>query len=82
LALEVAQESMVLLKNDANILPLSPQTKLAVIGPLASNRADLLQLALQSLQFQTLSAESFEVLVIDNGSTDNTKQVVATFPGT
>ncbi|MCA9899254.1 MAG: glycoside hydrolase family 3 C-terminal domain-containing protein [Ardenticatenaceae bacterium] len=42
LALEVAQESMVLLKNEADILPLSPQTRLAVIGPLANNRADLL----------------------------------------
>ncbi|MCA9946131.1 MAG: glycoside hydrolase family 3 C-terminal domain-containing protein, partial [Anaerolineales bacterium] len=42
LALAVAQESMVLLKNDDNILPLAPQTRLAVIGPLANNRADLL----------------------------------------
>jgi beta-glucosidase len=42
LALEVAQESMVLLKNENNILPLSPDTKLAVIGPLADNRADML----------------------------------------
>lgn len=42
LALEVAQESMVLLKNDDDILPLSPQTRLAVIGPLANNRHDLL----------------------------------------
>ena len=42
LALEVAQESMVLLKNEDDILPLSPQTRLAVIGPLAGNRADLL----------------------------------------
>ena len=42
LALEVAQESMVLLKNEANILPLSPKTRLAVIGPLADNQADLL----------------------------------------
>lgn len=41
LALEVAQESMVLLKND-NILPLAPQTRVAVIGALADNRADLL----------------------------------------
>ncbi len=51
---------------------------LSVIIP-TRNRADLLQLALQSLQSQTLSADSFEVLVIDNGSTDNTKQVVASF---
>lgn len=51
---------------------------LSVIIP-TRNRADLLQLALQSLQSQTLSTDSFEVLVIDNGSTDNTKQVVALF---
>ncbi|NUM46145.1 MAG: glycoside hydrolase family 3 C-terminal domain-containing protein [Anaerolineales bacterium] len=47
LALEVAQESMVLLKNESHALspttlPLSPQTRVAVIGPLADNRADLL----------------------------------------
>jgi beta-glucosidase len=42
LALEVAQESMVLLKNEDNILPLSPQTRLAVIGPLADSRHDML----------------------------------------
>jgi len=42
LALEVAQESMVLLKNEDNILPLSPNARLAVIGPLADNRPDLL----------------------------------------
>ncbi len=42
LALQVAQESMVLLKNEGDILPLSPQTRLAVIGPLADNRHDLL----------------------------------------
>jgi len=51
---------------------------LSVIIP-TRNRADLLQLALQSLQTQTLSAGSFEVLVIDNGSTDNTKQIVTAF---
>jgi beta-glucosidase len=41
LALEVAQESMVLLKNEDNILPLSPDTRLAVIGPLADDRYDM-----------------------------------------
>jgi glycosyltransferase involved in cell wall biosynthesis len=51
---------------------------LSVIIP-TRNRADLLKLALLSLQSQTLSVDSFEVLVIDNGSTDNTKQVVASF---
>ncbi|MCB9134050.1 MAG: beta-glucosidase BglX [Anaerolineales bacterium] len=42
LALEVTQESMVLLKNENHLLPLAPQTRIAVIGPLADNRADLL----------------------------------------
>jgi beta-glucosidase len=42
LALQVAQESMVLLKNEESILPLSPRSRLAVIGPLAGNRHDLL----------------------------------------
>lgn len=42
LALEVAQESMVLLKNEDDILPLSPQSRLAVIGPLAGNHLDLI----------------------------------------
>ncbi len=43
LALNVAQESMVLLKNEGNLLPLVPgQARLAVIGPLADNRVDLL----------------------------------------
>ncbi|HWQ05212.1 MAG TPA: glycoside hydrolase family 3 N-terminal domain-containing protein [Longilinea sp.] len=43
LALEVARQSMVLLKNQADLLPLKAgQGRLAVIGPLADNRADLL----------------------------------------
>jgi glycosyltransferase involved in cell wall biosynthesis len=36
-------------------------------------------MALLSLQTQTLPADQFEVLVIDNCSTDNTKQVVESF---
>jgi beta-glucosidase len=42
LALEVARASMVLLKNDGGVLPLLPQTRIAVVGPLADARADLL----------------------------------------
>ncbi len=51
---------------------------LSVIIP-TRNRADLLHLALQSLRSQTLSADSFEVIIIDNGSTDNTKLIVTSF---
>jgi beta-glucosidase len=43
LALQVAQESMVLLKNEGGVLPLTPGVgRVALIGPLADNRADLL----------------------------------------
>jgi beta-glucosidase len=43
LALEVARESMVLLKNKENLLPLSPgRSRVALIGPLSTNRKDLL----------------------------------------
>lgn len=42
-ALEVAQESMVLLKNERGLLPLSPgRQRIALIGPLADNQRDLL----------------------------------------
>lgn len=42
LALQMAHESMVLLKNDSAILPLSPDARVAVIGALADNRHDML----------------------------------------
>ena len=43
LALQAARESMVLLKNDGNILPLDPARKqtIAVVGPLAASRIAL-----------------------------------------
>jgi beta-glucosidase len=43
LALEVARQSMVLLKNDKGLLPLKAHAgRMALIGPLARNRSDLL----------------------------------------
>lgn len=53
---------------------------LSVIIP-TRNRAPLLRLALQSLAAQTLPTERFEVLVVDNGSTDSTRQVVEEHQG-
>jgi glycosyltransferase involved in cell wall biosynthesis len=41
------------------------------------NRSDLLQLTLESVRAQTL--EDFEVIVVDDGSTDNTREVVESF---
>lgn len=39
---QLAEETMVLLKNSGNLLPLSDVKKIALIGPLAKNQADLL----------------------------------------
>ena len=43
------------------------------------NRADVLQKCLESLANQTADKEQFEVLIIDNNSTDNTKEITAEF---
>ena len=40
------------------------------------NRADYLRKAIQSLVAQTLKTELYEIIVVDNHSTDNTKQIV------
>jgi glycosyltransferase involved in cell wall biosynthesis len=45
------------------------------------NQANYLRIALASLNEQTLPREDYEVIVVDNGSTDSTKQTVASFPG-
>jgi len=39
------------------------------------NRAKTLELAIKSFYLQNFSPEQFEIIVIDNGSTDNTKNV-------
>ena len=41
-ARDIAERSMVLLKNDKNILPLKKSGTIAVIGPLADNKGDML----------------------------------------
>jgi beta-glucosidase len=41
-AYKMACESLVLLKNERSLLPLKPRTSIAVIGPLADSRRDLL----------------------------------------
>jgi glycosyltransferase involved in cell wall biosynthesis len=43
------------------------------------NRAELLAEALDSLLAQSLAPETYEILVVDNGSTDATVDVVQAF---
>ncbi|MBI5099768.1 MAG: glycosyltransferase family 2 protein [Nitrospirae bacterium] len=43
------------------------------------NRADYLKQVFQSLISQTLMREKYEIVVIDDGSSDNTKEVVASY---
>jgi glycosyltransferase involved in cell wall biosynthesis len=54
--------------------------QISVIIP-TRNRSALLDKALESITRQTLGQENFEVLVIDNASTDNTKQIADKYAG-
>ena len=51
---------------------------LSVIIP-TRNRAKFLSGALESLTRQTYSLDMFEVIVVDNGSTDNTREICVSF---
>ncbi len=51
---------------------------ISVIIP-TCNRANLLSAALQSITEQGHPVEKFEVVVVDNGSTDHTREVTAQF---
>ncbi len=54
--------------------------ELSVIIP-TYNRANYLKAALQSLISQTLNSDSFEVVVIDDGSSDKTEKIANDFSG-
>lgn len=55
--------------------------RLSVVVP-TYNRSEVLRVCLASLARQTLSLDQFEVLVVDDGSTDDTESVVRGFQGT
>lgn len=57
---------------------MSKEIKLSLIVP-TFNRAKFLSRFLESLGAQTLPMDNFEVIVVDNGSTDDTKQVVENY---
>lgn len=52
--------------------------ELSVIIP-TRNRAETLEKSLESITKQTFPHNYFEVIVVDNGSTDNTKEVINSF---
>ncbi len=54
---------------------------LLTVAILTYNRADRLRQTLAGVARQTFPAEQFEVLVVDNNSTDGTRDVVAEFAG-
>ncbi|WP_404790629.1 glycosyltransferase family 2 protein [Altericista sp. CCNU0014] len=55
------------------------QTPLISVVICTYNRADRLLLALEALTQQTLPSDAFEVLVVDNRSTDNTSAICQSF---
>lgn len=52
--------------------------KISLIIP-TYNKAAYLDLTLESIKFQTFSKHLFEVIVIDDGSTDHTREIVAEY---
>ena len=58
----------------------APQPKLSIVIP-CYNQAASLDETLARLVFQTLPKDDFEVIVVDDGSSDATKAVVSSFAG-
>ena len=63
-------------RNGYRIVNAQPPYALSVIIP-SYNRRELLRRCLDSLAVQTQDAASFEVVVVDDGSTDGTAEMVA-----
>lgn len=66
------------LKAKHKVFPSDKDTKLTVIIPVRNEERNILQL-LQDLNQQNYPAENFEVIVANDGSTDNTENIVLAF---
>lgn len=60
-------------------IPLAETAPSISVAICTYNRADRLYLALDALRHQTLAADRFEILVVDNASTDRTPEVCQEF---
>jgi glycosyltransferase involved in cell wall biosynthesis len=56
-----------------------PQPELSVIVPVL-NGAELIGCCVESLLEQSLAGDSYEIIVVDNGSVDGTRELVAAYP--
>jgi len=61
------------------VVPECPETYAGSVIIPTYNRATLLEKTLEALQQQTVDKEMFEVIVVDDGSSDNSKEVVRSF---
>jgi beta-glucosidase len=89
-AYDMACESMVLLKNESQILPLKPHLKIAVIGPLAKAKRDLLgcwdgrgdsnkvETVFDSIKKDNIDGQTFFAKGCDISSSDRSKFAEAT----
>ncbi len=84
LSLDKCYSVLNVITNEGNIrldrLPdgFSKEPLISVLLP-TYNRADLLVHCLESLTFQSLPADQFEVIVIDDGSTDTTRELCRSY---
>ena len=60
-------------------VPSAPSTKISIIIP-ARNEEDNIKSLLQSIANQTYPKELFEVIVVNDNSTDNTTSIAEQFP--
>lgn len=74
------ESSIVSSKGLSRMQTVRPARDLSVVIP-TYNRADVLPSALESLLTQDLDSTRYEIVVVDNNSTDGTRQVVESFTG-
>ena len=57
-------------------MSLTPQSRAVSVVIPTYNRADTLRLTLEAYRYQTVRSDAFEIIVVDDGSTDETQEVL------